>query len=410
MADTPAAPAFPMERDARCPFDPPPALRGVQESGPVTRVRIWNGGEPWLVTRHEDIRAVLSHPAISSDTDNPDFPHQSAAIQARRQRAKSFFNSDGPVEHDEPRRVLARDFTARRMQALSDRIQGITDTLIDDMLAGPKPVDLVEAFALPVPSLMICELLGVPFSEQAGFHRLTTAFVDRSSTPEDTVAATDQLLELLGGLLEKKVTEPADDLLSRLAQEQLKPGIRSRDELAKMALLLLTAGHETSANMIALGTAALLTHPEQLEKVRTADDPALIADTVEELLRYLTVVHSGLRRVAGADMEIGGQLIRKGEGIVCAIDAANRDAAAFETDGTLPADDLDITRPARHHLAFSFGVHQCLGQQLARVELQVVFGTLFRRIPTLALAQPLSDIDFKNDMSIYGAHSLLVTW
>ncbi|MHA4778828.1 cytochrome P450 [Streptomyces sp. MSC1_001] len=410
MADTPAAPAFPMERDARCPFDPPPPLLDLQRSEPISRVRIWNGSEPWLVTRHEDIRAVLSHPAISSDTDNPGYPHQSAAIQARRKRAKSFFTSDGPVEHDEPRRVLARDFTARRMQALREHIQGITDKLIDDMLAGPKPVDLVEAFALPVPSLMICELLGVPYAEQDSFHRLTKAFVDRASTPEDTVAATDQLLDLLGGLLDQKVTQPADDLLSRLAQDQLKPGIRSRDELAKMALLLLTAGHETSANMIALGTAALLTHPEQLEKVRASDDPELIASTVEELLRYLTVVHSGLRRVAGADMEIGGQLIREGEGIICAIDTANRDAAAFVTDGTLPADDLDVTRPARHHLAFSFGVHQCLGQQLARVELQVVFSTLFRRIPTLALAQPLDETDFKDDMSIYGAHSLLVTW
>lgn len=410
MADPTAAPEFPMEREARCPFDPPPELRDLQQSAPITRVRIWNGSEPWLVTRHEDIRAVLSHPAISSDTDNPGYPHQSAAIQARRQRAKSFFTSDGPVEHDEPRRVLARDFTARRMQALQQHIQGITDRLIDEMLAGPKPVDLVEAFALPVPSLMICELLGVPYSAQDDFHGLTKAFVDRASTPEDTVAATDQLLGLLGGLLDEKVTEPADDLLSRLAQDQLKPGIRTRDELAKMALLLLTAGHETSANMIALGTAALLAHPEQLEKVRDSDDPALIASTVEELLRYLTVVHSGLRRVAGEDMEIGGQLIRKGEGLILPVDIANRDPEAFETDGTLPADEVDVTRPARHHLAFSFGVHQCLGQQLARVELQVVFSTLFRRIPTLALAQPLDETDFKNDMSIYGAHSLLVTW
>ncbi|MEU3607634.1 cytochrome P450 [Streptomyces sp. NPDC035033] len=409
MADSTAAPSFPMERAARCPFDPPPALRERQRTEPIGRVRIWDGSEPWLVTRHEDIRAVLSHPAISSDTDNPGYPHQSAAIQARRKRAKSFFTSDGSVEHDEPRRVLARDFTAKRTQALKGHIQEVVDRLIDDMLAGPKPVDLVEAFALPVPSLMICELLGVPYAEQESFHGLTKAFVDRASTPEDTLAAADTMLALLGDLIEKKVTEPADDLLSRLAQEQLKPGVRTRDELAKMALLLLTAGHETSANMIALGTAALLTHPEQLAKVRDGD-AALVAGAVEELLRYLTVVHSGLRRVAGEDMEIGGQLIRKGEGIILSADAGNRDPDAFETASTLPADELDVTRPARHHLAFSFGVHQCLGQQLARVELQVVFGTLFRRIPTLALAQPLDEVPFKHDMSIYGAHSLLVTW
>ncbi|MFB7999283.1 cytochrome P450 [Streptomyces sp. NPDC056002] len=410
MADTTEMQTFPMERAARCPFDPPPALGERQNDAPISRVRIWDGSEPWLVTRYEDIRAVLSHPAISSDTDNPGYPQTSAAIAARRRRAKSILNSDGPVEHDEPRRVLARDFTARRMQSLRDHIQTVVDKLIDDILAGPKPVDLVEALALPVPTLMICEQLGVPYTEHERFHRLTKAFVDQASTPADTVAAAEEMLDLLGGLMEKKVEEPADDLLSRLAQEQLKPGIRDREELARMALLLLTAGHDTSANMIALGTAALLTHPDQLEKVRDSDDPALIGNTVEELLRYLTVIHSGLRRVAGEDMEIGGQLIRKGEGIICPIDAGNRDASAFETEETLPVDDLDVTRPTRHHLAFGFGVHQCLGQQLARVELQVVFSTLFSRIPTLALAEPLDKINFKNDASIYGAHSLLVTW
>ncbi|MFI8792097.1 cytochrome P450 [Streptomyces sp. NPDC055105] len=409
MAEATELPEYPMDRAARCPFDPPPALVALRQE-PIRRVRIWDGSEPWLVTRYEDIRAVLSHPAISSDTDHPNFPHQSDAIRARRQRAKSFFTSDGPVEHDEPRRVLVGDFTARRMKALGEHIDEIVGKLIDDMLAGPKPVDLVEALALPVPTLMICELLGVPYGEHERFHRLTKAFVDRASTPADTVAATEELLDMLGSLLEKKVEEPADDLLSRLAQEQLKAGVRDREELARMALLLLTAGHETSANMIALGTAVLLTNPEQLAKVRGSDDPALVANAVEELLRHLTVVHSGLRRVAGADMEIDGQVIRAGEGIICSVDSGNRDAAAFENDSTLPADDLDVTRPARHHLAFGFGVHQCLGQQLARVELQSVFGALFRRIPSLALAEPLDGVPFKHDMSIYGAHSLLVTW
>jgi cytochrome P450 len=382
----------------------------LRQGAPVSRVRIWDGSEPWLVTSHDDIRTVLGHPNVSADSDVPGYPHQSEAIKARRARAKSFFTSDGLVEHDEPRRVLAGEFTAKRMLALRAHVQQVVDELIDGILAGPKPVDLVEAFSLPVPTQMICELLGVPYKEHERFHRLTKAFVDRASTPEDTVAAAEDMLGMLSGLLEKKVEEPGDDLLSRLAQEQFKTGIRGREELARMALLLLTAGHETSANMISLGTAALLTHPDQLELLRASEDPALIAGTVEELLRYLTVAHGGLRRVAREDFELRGQLIRKGEGLILALNAGNRDAAAFEAEGALSAEDLDVTRPARHHLAFGFGVHQCLGQQLARVELQVVFSTLIRRIPTLALAEPLEDVDFKHDMSVYGAHSLLVTW
>ncbi len=177
MLDTTEATAFPMHRDvARCPFDPPATLAEWRREGALRRVRIWDGSEPWLVTRHEDIRAVLSHSAISADTDNPGYPHSSAAIRARRARAKTFFQMDGPA-HDDPRRVLARDFTAKRMQALREHIQEIVDALITELLAGPKPVDLVEAFALPVPSLMICELLGVPYADHDVFQRLSKVFV-----------------------------------------------------------------------------------------------------------------------------------------------------------------------------------------------------------------------------------------
>ncbi|WP_172651726.1 cytochrome P450 [Rhodococcus opacus] len=410
MLDTTEAPVFPMQRDvARCPFDPPAPLAEWRREGALRRVRIWDGSEPWLVTRHEDIRAVLSHPTISADTDNPGYPHSSAAIKARRARAKTFFQMDGP-EHDDPRRILARDFTAKRMQALRDRIQQIVDSLIDELLAGPKPVDLVEAFALPVPSLMICELLGVPYTDHDLFQRLSKVFVAKTSSPEQTTAAAEELIGFIAGLVDAKSADPGDDVLSRLAVEQLNPGLMTREEVARMGLLLLTAGHETSANMIALGTAALLGRPDQVELLRTSEDPALLAGAVEELLRYLTIVHSGLRRVATQDMEIAGTIIRQGEGVILSLDSGNRDTSAFPGDTAEGPDALDITRQARHHLAFGFGVHQCLGQQLARVELQVVFGTLFRRIPTLALAEPLDEVAFKHDMSIYGVHRLMVTW
>lgn len=396
------------ERDPRCPFDPAPGLAPLRGKA-VNRVQIWNGREAWLLTGYDEIRQVVSHPTTSADTDDPAYPHQSEAIKARRARAKSFFTMDGE-EHDRPRRALARDFTAKRMMAKRERIQAIVDELLDAMLAGPQPADLVQAFALPVPTMLICDVLGVPYSEAEHFQTLTEVFVNTASTPEQTVEAAEGLIALIDGLLDGKLAEPQDDLLSRLATEQLATEQMSREEVARIGLLLLTAGHESSANMIALGTAALLSNPEQMAALRAADSPKVAADAVEELLRYLTVVHSGARRVVKEDMEVGGELIRAGEGVVLAYDLGNRDPSAFDPDGESDVEELDITRPARHHLAFGYGVHQCLGQQLARVELAVVFETLAKRIPTLALAQPLEETPLKTDATIYGAHSLMVTW
>ncbi|WP_434533173.1 cytochrome P450 [Amycolatopsis carbonis] len=391
--------SYPMTRG--CPFDPPPELTKLREEDPVTRVRLWDGSTPWLVTRYDDVREILLDPRISSDTSRPGYPHPSAATATRRMH---FINMDNP-DHDRHRRLLTRYFAVKRLEGLRPRIQHIVDELIDQMLAGPTPVDLVEAFALPLPSLVICELLGVPYADRDLFHRTSKTIVSRHATPEEMQAATTELHEYLGDLVESKGVDPGEDVFSRLAVEQLRTGQMSRDEIADMGLLLLVAGHETTANMIALGTLALLRHPEQLAEVRAADDPALIAGTVEELLRYLTIPHLGRRRVALEDVEIGGQTIRAGEGVIVATDVANRDPEVFDEP-----DRFDVHRNARHHVAFGYGIHQCLGQPLARVELQIVYGTLYRRIPTLALAQPFEEVEFKHEMLAYGVHRLPVTW
>jgi cytochrome P450 len=397
-------PEYPMPRAAGCPFDPPPGLRVLQAQAPITKVRLWDGSTPWLVTRYADQRALLADPRISSDTTAPGYPHTSPGLRERRKQAWTFINMDDP-EHARLRRMVTATFTIKRVETLRPAIQQIVDDLIDQMLACRTPVDLVQAFALPVPSLVICHLLGVPYTDHDFFQRTSKLLVNRGTPPEVARQAQDTLNTYLDRLITDKLAHPTDDLLSRLAHQQVRTGELTQRELVAMAGLLLVAGHETTANMIALGTLALLQHPDQLAALRATTDPALISSTVEELLRYLTIVHSGRRRVALADIEIADQLIHAGDGVILATEVGNRDEQAFADP-----DALDLHRDARTHVAFGFGVHQCLGQPLARVELQVVYGTLYRRIPTLRLGADLADIPFKHDGAIYGVYELPVTW
>ena len=412
MTDTAAAaepvpagiPDHPMPRAAGCPFDPPPAMRALQEEAPITRVRLWDGSTPWLVTRYDDQRALLADPRLSSDVMHPHYPHQAAGTGARRKEAQAAFITMDDPEHARLRRMVTAPFAIKRIEALRPAIQKIVDGLIDDMLAGPKPADLVEAFALPVPTLVICELLGVPYADHGFFQANSKIGANRDSTPQQTLTAQRELFDFLDGLVADKLAHPGDDLLSELA-ERVRAGELTQRDAAGMGRMLLVAGHDTTANQIALGTLALLQHPDQLALLRETDDPKMIASAVEELLRYLTVAHAGRRRVALANIEIGGQTIRAGEGVVLPAETANWDPAAFPDP-----DRLDIRRNARHHVAFGFGVHQCVGQPLARLELQVVYGTLYRRIPTLRLATDLGQIPFKHDGTVYGVYELPVTW
>ena len=396
-------PSFPMSRAAACPFDPPPTLRRLQGESPLTRVRLWDGSIAWLVTRYAEQRALLADPRISADASHPHFPHRGAAQRELFKAERIFIVMDDP-EHARLRRMLTAAFAIKRLEAMRGAIQRIADRLIDDMLAGPTPVDLVTALALPLPSLVICELLGVPYADHDFFQGTSRILLDSRTTPERAMCARRRLADYLDGLVGERLANPRDDLLSGLAA-RVNAGELTLHDASAMGRLLLIAGHETTANMIALGTLALLQHPEQLAELRETGDAALIAASVEELLRYLSIVQSGRRRVALEDIAIGGHTIRAGEGVILAGDIANRDASVFPEP-----DRLDIHRDARGHLAFGFGVHQCLGQPLARVELQVVYGALFRRIPALRLAVDLTEIRFRHDSLIYGVDELPVTW
>jgi cytochrome P450 len=289
------------------------------------------------------------------------------------------------------------------MEALRPKIQAIVDERIDEMLTVPRPVDLMAALALPVPSLVICEMLGVPYEDHEFFQSRSANLLSATKTPQERYASFLEFNSYLDELVMGKEADPGDDFIGRQIVKGREAGTYHHAALVRMAFLLLIAGHETTANMISLSTVGLLENPEQLEAIK--NDPSKTLLAVEELLRYFTIADTATARVATADVEIGGQLIRAGEGVLGLGYSANRDPEAFDN-----ADDLDIERGARHHVAFGFGAHQCLGQNLARMELQIVFDTLFRRIPTLKVAAPIDDLPFKNDASIFGLHALPVTW
>ncbi|MCO5974048.1 cytochrome P450 [Actinoallomurus soli] len=397
-------PDYPMPRAEGCPLDPPPDLAAMRAEGPLVRVRLWDGSTPWLVTRHAEQRALLTDRRLSTNPRADGYPHLTPATYMHREQPFSFMFMDDP-EHAQQRRMVTEAFSVKRIERMRPGVQSLVDDLIDELLAGPSPVDLVTAFALPLTSLVICRLLGVPYTDHDYFQRASGTLITHDTPPEVAGKTQEELLMYLDRLVERKLAEPGDDLLSRVAAEHVATGRLSRPDLAFMGLLLLIAGHATTANMIALGTYALLTHPEQLTEVRATDDPNSIARTVEEMLRYLSPVHNGVRRVAMEDIEIAGTVIRAGEGIIVPNEVANRDETVFPN-----ADRLDVHRDARGHMAFGFGVHQCLGRPLARLELQVVYGTLYRRIPTLALAIDPARIKFRHDTLVYGIYELPVTW
>jgi cytochrome P450 len=399
--ETTEIPEYPAPRAEGCPFDPAPRTRALQQEGPLTRVRLWDGTTPWLATRFDTQRTLLSDPRISSDISRPGYPSGAPLPPGGSQI--SFILMDDP-EHARLRRMVTAPFAIKRVAAMRPAIQQIVDDQLAAMLAGPNPTDLVTSFALPVPSLVICELLGVPYADHDFFQANSKVIINRGVTQEERQQALGRLLAYLDELMGRKLVEPAEDLLSGLG-ERINRGEMTQHEAAQMGVLLLIAGHETTANMIALGTALLLEHPDQLALLRDSEDPKLVNSAVEEMLRYLTIVHNGRRRVAVEDIEIEGQTIRAGEGVIMPSEIGNRDEAVFPDPDT-----LDLSRDARRHVAFGFGVHQCLGQPLARLELQIVYSTLYRRVPTLALATDLDKVPFKHDGSVYGVYELPVTW
>lgn len=394
----PTFPPLPMHRTGL--LDPPAEYALLREQGSgISRIALWGGNTPWLVTRHEDARAVLADPRFSSENHREGFPGLQPTPPPLT--PGQLFAMDAP-DHTRLRRMLIPDFTFRRAEELRPFIQQLTDRLIDDLVAKGPTVDLVENFTLPLPLLVVCELLGVPYSDREFIHRQAAAFATVTDGPEAMRAGWGALFGYLMELLAAKTADPGDDLLSRLATEQVATGEATAAEAAGLAVMLLIAGHETTASMLSLGVVTLLSHPTQLDALRA--DPELVPGAVEELLRYLTIVHIGIRRIATEDVEVGGVTVRAGEGVVVSLQAANRDPRAFPDPDT-----FDITRDTQHHVTFSHGLHNCLGQSLARVEIQIALPTLFSRLPDLRLTAP-AEVDAHEGRAVHGVRALPVTW
>jgi cytochrome P450 len=350
------------------------------------------------VSRYHDIRAALVDPRLSADTISASMrPSSDEGIPV------IFARIDDP-EHHRLRRMMTGQFTFRRTEAMRPQIQELVDHFLGTMIDNGPPADIVRDFALPVPSLVIALLLGVPPEDLELFQHHTTVGLDTKSTDEQKAHGFAAMYGYIEELVKRKEHEPGDDLISRLVTDYVATGQLSRETAAMNAVIMMQAGHETTANMIALGTVALLENPDTFELLGRTDEQAVVANAVEELMRYLSIVHAQVDRVAIEDLTIGGQLIRAGDWVLMNLPAGN-----WDTEFVDSPEMLDVERNARGHLAFGYGVHQCIGANLARVEMQVAFATLARRLPGLQLAVQPDELKFK-DADIYGMKELPVTW
>ena len=390
-----------MRRDG---FDPTSELGEIRRSSGVELITLAFGTPAYLVTRHDDIKAVLADPKRFSSRRPPASltngrAGADPAEQARVLAGNMLFTD--PPDHQRLRLMVAPEFTVRRMQRLAPRIAEIVDSHLDAMQDAGPPTDLVTAFALPIPSLVICELLGVPYDDRASFQDRASRLLDLSTPLEERFALHQQSHEYMTDLVARARREPGEDMIGMLVRAQGENV--TDDELIGIAGLLLPAGHETTANMLALATLALLTHPDQLAAVR--DDPGAATGAMEELLRYLSIVNTVMPRVTTTEVEIAGVRIPAGHLVVLSLPSGNRDPDFIDNP-----DSLDIARGAVGHLAFGHGVHHCIGAPLARLEMRIAIPALLRRFPSLALVGSLRDVTFRSLYMVQSLAQLEVTW
>jgi cytochrome P450 len=378
-------------------FDPVPELSRLREEQPISRVRLPWGAEGWLATRYEDIRQVLGDTSKFSNGMGAD---RRAPMLADLPARNGMLLAYDPPEHTRLRRLLTPEFTVRRIRRLQPRIEAIVTDHLDAMQQAGNTADLVSAFALPIPSLVICELLGVPYADREEFQRNSTIRLNLHNDIEVRMAALMACREYMAGLVAQQRKDPGEDMIGMLIREH---GDEIDDlELTGVADLLLIAGHETTSNMLALGTLLLLDNPAQATLVR---DGSKVDDAVEELLRYLSIVHTVMPRTAREDVVLSGQRIAAGEVVICSLAPANRDPVLGED-----LDSFDLSRKISAHIAFGHGIHHCVGAPLARMEMRIAYPALLRRFPDLRVAVPIEEVPFRSYSVVYGVESLPVAW
>jgi cytochrome P450 len=392
-------PVIPAPRAAHCPLKPPAEFAGWRDE-PGLRRAMYQGKPTWIVSRYQDIRAALVDPRLSAET----IPDTVTPKGTDDNIPVMFARVDDP-EHHRLRRMLTSRFTFRRAEAARPQIQKLVDDHLDRMIANGSPADLVRDYALPVPSLVISLMLGVPSEDLALFQYHTSVGLDQRSPDDVKANAFGAMYLYIVELVDRKEHEPGDDLISHLVTEYVATGQLNKATAAMTAVIMMQAGHETTANMIALGTVALLEHREVYARLGRTEDRAEIANLVEELMRYLSIVHSQVDRVATEDMTFAGESINAGDFFLMNLPAGNWDPQFVDCP-----EAFDATRNVRGHLGFGYGVHQCIGQNLARVEMQVAFSTLARRLPGLELGVAPEQMKFKDASGIYGMQELPVSW
>ena len=389
MALLPEAALAPLKRTG---LDPVPELGRTRAREPVSKIDIPFGVNVWLVTGYEEAKVVLANAKGYSN----DFANLGAHGASESHTPGGLGFAD-PPEHTRLRKLLTPEFTMRRLARLTPGIKAIIDQQLDVMAAADGPVDLVEAFALPIPSLVICELLGVPYEERSAFQRLSMARFDLFGGATASLGAISESLQYLQGVVKQQRDDPGDGLLGMLIKEH---GDEIDDlELAGLADGVLTGGFETTASMLALGALVLLQDRDAFTLIH--DDDAAVHNFVEELLRYLTVVQVAFPRFAREDVTVGGVDIAKGDVVVVSLAVADRDPVLGKD-----LERVDPTREPTSHLAFGYGVHRCIGAELARMELRAAYPALVRRFPSMRLAD--EDLDFRKVSIVYGVDRLPV--
>ena len=398
--DDPALPAFPLRRAA--PLEPPALYGWARAHRPVLPVRLWNGKRAWLITRHDDFKALLQDQRLSGSFAHPSFPAITAAREQVDRQNRTFRGMDNP-RHHYFRRMLTKEFSVKRVAQLRPMIDATAAALVDALQRRGPPADIVEDFAIKLPGIVLCELMGAPHDDHPFLRQCVAVRHGMNQTPGAVEHAAGDLFRYVLGLVEKKKTAPGDDLLTRLYTEQVATGALSVDELVDIGAEILMAGFDTTANTIALGVYLFLCHPDQIARLRS--DPGLIEGAVEEVLRYLSPNQFSPRLVALEDIDLRGEKILAGEGLFLLNAAANRDPGVFQDP-----DVFDIGKDAALQVALGYGIHQCLGQMLARAELQAAYLGLLTRLDGLRLAVPEEELRFKTDMQMYGIYHLPVTW